>query len=156
MRHLIILICALTGVLHGQGLINPDFEIGDAGSTPAGWIATSGAGVVATERCWHGQSCVEVTPPAASVNPGILLQSIDATPYRGKLVRYRAAVRVTPEGRAGMWLRVDRRVEAGAVGGGSLDGTNGAVMYARRKGAGEYGHQGGDAPVRRDGRRHAV
>jgi C-terminal processing protease CtpA/Prc len=33
---------------------------------------------------------------------------LDAGAYRGKLIRYRAAVRVTEGGRAGLWLRVDR------------------------------------------------
>jgi hypothetical protein len=45
-----------------------------------------------------------------AATPGILLQSLDAAAYRGKLVRYRAAVRVTDGGRAGLWLRVDRAV----------------------------------------------
>ena len=109
MRHTVLLVCALAGALHGQGLNNPDFEQGAAGSVPAGWTNTVGSAVLRTEGCRQGKSCVEVAPPPAGAVPnGILLQSIDATPYRGKLVRYRAAVRVTPGGRAGLWLRVDR------------------------------------------------
>lgn len=38
---------------------------------------------------------------------GNVMQSIDATPLRGKRVRFRAAVRA--EGRAQLWLRVDRQ-----------------------------------------------
>lgn len=110
MRNLLILLWALACALHGQGLTNPDFEIGNTGeSTPAGWKTTVGTSLLLTDGCRQGRGCVEVSPPVGGAVPnGILLQSIDATPYRGKLLRYRAAVRVTPGGRAGMWLRVDR------------------------------------------------
>jgi hypothetical protein len=42
---------------------------------------------------------------------GNIMQSIDATPYRGKTIRFRAAVRIASEsdGRAQMWMRVDRK-----------------------------------------------
>jgi len=109
MRHPILLTCALAGALYGQGLNNPDFEKGTEGSGPAGWTATVGTALWKSEGCQQGQGCVELTPPVTGTVPnGILLQSIDATPYRGKFIRYRAAVRVTTGGRAGMWLRVDR------------------------------------------------
>ena len=36
------------------------------------------------------------------------MQMFDATPYRGKQIRYHAAVSVAAGGRAGLWLRVDR------------------------------------------------
>lgn len=42
---------------------------------------------------------------------GNLMQSIDATPYRGKSVRFRAAVRTEVSGagnQAQLWFRVDR------------------------------------------------
>jgi len=53
---------------------------------------------------------------------GNLMQSIDATPWRGKRVRYRAAVAMTEgEGRAQLWLRVDRTAAGGAPRAGFFD-----------------------------------
>jgi hypothetical protein len=43
---------------------------------------------------------------------GNLMQSVDATPYRGQRVRFRAAVRAevaVPGNQAQLWLRVDRK-----------------------------------------------
>jgi hypothetical protein len=40
---------------------------------------------------------------------GNLMQAIDATPFRGKRVRFRASVRMEGQaGRAQLWMRVDR------------------------------------------------
>ena len=109
MRHTSLWVCALAGALHGQVLKNADFEEGTPGAGVAGWTVTVGSGFWKTEGCAEAKGCVEVAPPVAGPNPnGILLQYVDATTYRGKLLRYRGAVRVTPGGRAGMWLRVDR------------------------------------------------
>ena len=92
------------------GLVNGGFEKGVPGTTPAAWQLTMGSAAVVTEGCREGAACVQVTPGPApdAAAPGILLQSVDAAAYRGKLVRFRAAVRVTDGGRAGLWLRVDR------------------------------------------------
>ena len=105
----VFLVFALAGALHGQGVINPDFEQDTTGEGPAGWRVTSGTALWKSEGCRQGKGCVEVSSATSGTpQPGILLQSIDATPYRGKLLRYRAAVRVSDRGRAGLWLRVDR------------------------------------------------
>ncbi len=92
------------------GLVNGGFEKGVPGTNPAAWQVTMGSAVIVTDGCREGGACVRVTPGPGSdaAAPGILLQSVDAAAYRGKLVRYRAAVRVTDGGRAGLWLRVDR------------------------------------------------
>lgn len=55
---------------------------------------------------------------------GNLVQSIDATPFRGKRIRYRAAVRtgeLDSEGRAQLWLRVDRESVGGQRRVGAFD-----------------------------------
>jgi len=98
--------------LAGQeiGLLNGGFERGVPGAMPAAWQVTMGSAAVVTEGCRQGAACVQVMPGAGpgAESPGILLQVLDAGAYRGKLIRYRAAVRVTEGGRAGLWLRVDR------------------------------------------------
>src|SRR5262245_33973188 len=109
MRRKLFLLLALGGALYGQGLSNPDMEEGSPGAGPAGWRTTSGTTLWNTEGCRQGKGCVEVAwAGSGTAQPGILLQSVDATPYRGKFVRYRGAVRSTAGGRAGLWLRVDR------------------------------------------------
>jgi hypothetical protein len=103
---------AAASPLAGQetGLVNGSFEKGVPGATPAAWQVTKGSAAVVTDGCRVGSACVQVMPGAGpgAESPGILLQMLDAGPYRRKLIRYRAAVRVTDGGRAGLWLRVDR------------------------------------------------
>jgi C-terminal processing protease CtpA/Prc len=103
---------AAASTLTGQeiGLVNGGFEKGVPGAMPPPWQVTLGSAAVVTDGCREGAACVEVMPGPGSdaASPGILLQSLDAAAYRGKLVRYRAAVRVADAGRAGLWLRVDR------------------------------------------------
>jgi C-terminal processing protease CtpA/Prc len=78
-----------------------------------GWIvpkAIVGYSVnLAATDCKVGKSCAEVEfSGAEKPSPfGNVMQSFDATPYRGKRIRYRAAVKVA-SGTAQMWLRVDR------------------------------------------------
>jgi hypothetical protein len=105
--------------------VNPDFEAGEAGQMPSGWmipkmLADQGFTAVLTEKePQSGKLCVEIrwpvgaTPKAPFAN---LVQSIDATPLRGKKIKVTAAIRIASaeEGkRAQMWLRVDR---AGGIG----------------------------------------
>ncbi len=101
-------VSALTA--QGIGLVNGGFEKAVPGAMPAAWQVTMGSAAVVTEGCRQGGACVQVMPGAGpgAESPGILLQMLDAGAYRGKLIRYRAAVRVTEGGRAGLWLRVDR------------------------------------------------
>jgi len=103
---------AAASMLAGQeiGLVNGGFEKGVLGAMPPAWQVTMGSAAVATDGCREGAACLQVTPGAGSdaAAPVILTQSLDAAAYRRKLIRYRAAVRVTEGGRAGLWLRVDR------------------------------------------------
>jgi hypothetical protein len=102
--------------------VNLDFELGEPGAAPQGWL-------VPRESLDHGYS-VELTTDDASrgarsavirrdqvkgerptEDVGNLMQKIDAVPYRGKRVRFSAAVRTEVRGRgnhAQLWLRVDR------------------------------------------------
>ena len=106
--------------------VNPDFEVGEAGQMPSGWmvpkmLADQGFTAVLTEKGpQSGKLCAEIRWPA-SATPSApfanLMQSVDATPWRGKRVKVTAAIRVaSAEGgrRAQMWLRVDRAGGMGA------------------------------------------
>src|SRR6185503_20810994 len=102
-----------------SALVNGDMEGVDAEGKLVGWrvpAALLEAGYAAgpeSADVFAGKGAAridsrEATPTGNSF--GNLLQSFDATPWRGKRVRYRAAVKVA-EGEAGghaqMWLRVD-------------------------------------------------
>lgn len=95
---------------------NLDFEQGELGRVPTGWIVpTPGYGALLTDQgARQGQRCVLLQSERGAKESapfGNIMQVVDAGAYRGKLVRLRAAVRV--EGaratdRAQLWLRVDR------------------------------------------------
>ncbi|MGD0776542.1 MAG: S41 family peptidase [Candidatus Solibacter sp.] len=109
-----IVLLALGAPLYAQSVFtNPDFEKGSPGAVPEGWfVPTAFAAWHAAwsgEACRQGKGCVDIAPgPDAGAAPGNLMQMFDAAPYRGKLVRYRAAVNVAAGARAAMWLRIDR------------------------------------------------
>ena len=100
-------------------LVNGNMESVDASGALAGWRAPQtllDAGYVIGpehEDVFEGTSAARID--ASAVEPsgnlfGNLVQSVDATPYREKRVRYRAAVKVAEAdggGRAQLWLRVD-------------------------------------------------
>ena len=103
-----------------KGPANLDLEGGTLGQVPTGWFvpgACSEAGYTARLSEDHpkqGNRCALLSRDAANRTGmpfGNLMQSFDATPYRGCRVRFRAKVRV--EGaqlgnRGQLWLRVDR------------------------------------------------
>src|SRR5262249_6085195 len=92
---------------------NLDFEAGQVGAEPSGWIVPhairdGGYHVSVVEEKPHGgKRCVLVqgAPNKANIF-GNVLQRVDATPYRGKKLRLRASVRT--QGRAQLWMRVDQ------------------------------------------------
>ena len=94
---------AALGVLMGAAPVAVPLEItGTAGSPPAGWdfVSMPAGGVsatVQTQDCHGGGACVAFTPNGSSFASGVLSRSIDATPYRGKRVRFRAFARVAEE-----------------------------------------------------------
>lgn len=105
---------------------NLDFEQGQPGEMPPGWHASPNAkdngytAKIVTERPEAGRQAALVALEGEKKDPnafGNLLTVFDATPYRGKKIRFRAAVRAEvpgPGSQAALWLRVDR--QGGGVG----------------------------------------
>ncbi|KAF0239688.1 MAG: hypothetical protein FD167_4346, partial [bacterium] len=98
--------------------LNLDFEEGQLGGIPEGWFApTSDRGYPAKlveETPKTGKRCVMLFSDKAEIAPnafGNVMQSIDASAFRGKRVKFRAAVKINGESdgaRAQLWFRVDR------------------------------------------------
>ena len=90
---------------------NLDFEAGAPGEPPPAWIIAKGYEAQTVEGgAKQGTKFARLTRMSGveDASPfGNAMQSIDATPHRGKWVRLRAAVRAG-EGSAQLWLRVDR------------------------------------------------
>jgi C-terminal processing protease CtpA/Prc len=93
-----------------------DFERDVPGQWAEGWFvppAVASAGTtarVSADEPATGERCVELVKQG-NLSFGNLMQSIDARPYRGYRVRFSASVRVepdAPQGRAQLWMRVDR------------------------------------------------
>ena len=102
---------------------NLGFEVGSLGEVPKGWFSpTSQYGYTAKltdQNPKSGALCavIEFTGQGQPTGFGNLMQSVDATSYRGKQIRFKAAVRTESagnQGRAQMWMRVDR--QGGAMG----------------------------------------
>lgn len=100
-------------------LANPDFELGNVGQLPDGWISPTAnigypAEVVEENPKTGKRSALVRSVPGAQIEArafGNLMQAIDATQWRGHRVRFRAAVRMEgedPAARAQLWLRADR------------------------------------------------
>ncbi len=108
-------------------LANLDFEQGEVGQEPAGWIVPQPLrekgyrAMTVAEQPESGARCAVLSAPEKPPGPGDfgnLMRSVDATAYRGKRVRFRAAVRAEGKDgappRAQLWMRVDR--DGGAMG----------------------------------------
>jgi C-terminal processing protease CtpA/Prc len=104
--------CAQTGPR------NLKFDEGQPGEVPIGWFSPrtiSGYSVkLIAENCKAGKHCAEIDFDGADKPApfGNIMRSFDATEYRGKRVRFRAAVKVSAQpsgGRAQLWFRVDRQ-----------------------------------------------
>jgi erythromycin esterase len=102
---------------NSQSLTNADFEEADRDGKPATWTAITGTGkgsyVVATveSQPFHGKRCVSITRDSAPWRwgYGALSQSVDATAYRGKRIRFRAATRAEVLGvgnKSGLFVKV--------------------------------------------------
>ena len=108
-------VLALPAALAQSGPQNLDFEEGQVDQLPPGWfVPTTGyTGMVVEGRVRQGQRCARLSSDQSDDQApfGNLMQTIDATPYRGKRLRLKAAVRVAIGGfddKAQLWLRVDR------------------------------------------------
>ncbi len=96
------------------------FEDQEAGTAPKGWfvpeaLASAGYTVkVVDDEPFEGLRCARLSGPAQRPAQTFsnMTRALNATPYRGKTVRFRAAVRTEALGdKAGcaqMWMRVDR------------------------------------------------
>ncbi|WGM39233.1 S41 family peptidase [Caulobacter sp. NIBR1757] len=94
---------------------NMNFDQGVAGAAPAGWrAATNGYESALDASDPHaGPLSVRLQRKADATAEqafGTVSRTLDAAPYRGQRVRFRAAARVKPVNgqRAGLWLRIDR------------------------------------------------
>lgn len=118
---LVLLSRAPTAAAAAAGPVNLDLEDGALGQLPTGWTqpkASAEAGYRAQltdENPKTGKRCGVIGRESRSEPTGLaagrLGQLFDATPYRGKRVRFRAAVRSEAAGedhQARIWLRVDR------------------------------------------------
>ncbi|MBM2813653.1 MAG: TSPc protein [Ignavibacteria bacterium] len=113
-----ILFFALNAV--AQPLIHPynlDFEDGEAGGMPVSWKLPSYAdkakykASLTTDNPYSGKLCLEINRTGNLDEEGLygsVMQSIDATQYQGKKVRFNAYLRAKLEslkGSAELWIR---------------------------------------------------
>ncbi len=83
-----------------SALTNPGFEQGDLGSVPTGWEILRGgfAAEISNTNPHNGEKCASLYRLEGNRSEvGGLGQTLDATPFRGKVIRLRAAVRVDAE-----------------------------------------------------------
>lgn len=96
--------------LHAQA--NFDLEKGALDGPLEGWFAPRGITdfkvTWSDHDCHQGTGCADITPtvPAPKLF-GNIMQSINATPYLGKRIRFRAAVKTTGSAHAQLWVRID-------------------------------------------------
>jgi C-terminal processing protease CtpA/Prc len=109
----IVSIFAAALLVQTGGPQNLNFESGEVGGAPVGWITPtpSFTSVIRKDGVSNGKRSVELSSPQQANTPfGNVMQSVDAASYRGKQVRFRAAVRVEGVGvQAQLWFRVDRQ-----------------------------------------------
>src|SRR5262249_34838067 len=86
--------------------LNLDFEESEPGQPPAGWRATVPAyrAETSAESPQSGKRCAVLHGASGAAGFGVLMQTVDAAPYRGHRVRLRAALRAE-EARATLWRR---------------------------------------------------
>jgi C-terminal processing protease CtpA/Prc len=120
LRFFVFAIVTSTAAISQQNL---GFEDGPIAVRSPGWFAPAGikgyTTNLSTDQPKAGKYCAELSwSGAADASPfGNIMQHFDATAYRGKRVRFRAAVRLAAGGseadRAQMWFRVDRSQATG-------------------------------------------
>jgi C-terminal processing protease CtpA/Prc len=96
--------------------INLDLEQGEIGQMPAGWFSRNPnySAVLTEEYPKTGKRAALLqsgAQPTKANEFGNLMQVFDATPFRGRRIRFKAAVRMAAagvSGRAALWMRVDR------------------------------------------------
>jgi hypothetical protein len=111
---------------------NLGFEEGQPGQAPDHWRVPRIPGyhvLISSENPKSGKQCVTIKRGTEKPGPfGNVMQGIDAAPFRGKRVRYRAAVRTQIEGQEGsahLWMRVDLTAKDGKRRSGFFDNMSG-------------------------------
>ncbi|MCX7880214.1 MAG: S41 family peptidase [Ignavibacteria bacterium] len=95
---------------------NLDFEIGEKGLLPKGWFVPTYAerlgyyAHLTDDEPYSGRFCFMLAKDGGYQEGiyGSVMQSVDATPYRGKKVLFRAYIRAeihSPQGSAHIWIR---------------------------------------------------
>jgi len=96
---------------------NLDFESGSVGQVPDDWVCPTKdyRAELSEQQPQSGKRAASLQSQFDSAMPGTgfgnLMQAIDATPFRGRRVRFKAFVRKEsglPAASANLWLRVDR------------------------------------------------
>lgn len=89
--------------------VNGGFENLGGDGRLVGWTIGQGLEAAADNVApYAGTASLRIARPGPE-GFGVVSQRLGATPYRGRVVRFRAAVRVSPgSDRAGLWLRADR------------------------------------------------
>lgn len=107
---------------------NPDFEQGQPGQAPERWSVPNVPGyqvLISDENPKSGKQCLTIKRGTEAPGPfGNVMQRVAAAPFRGKRVRFRAAVRTEVDGengRAQLWMRVDLPAKKGQRGVGFFD-----------------------------------
>jgi hypothetical protein len=113
MRQVNLLFCLAATLLAQQGPINLNFQENGAGGTPKNWFTDTGYSTATSDDCRRPKSRCAVLRYEGRSDPkdfGGVSQTFDATALRGKLVRYKAWLRIKDplEGRAQLSVRVDR------------------------------------------------
>ena len=114
----------------GPPAVSFDFEQGEVGQAPAWWVVSPDADIAASyafritdEKPQAGQRCAVLvsTGPLPAQGLGWALRPLDAAPFRGKRVRFRAQARVElgPHGQRGRLLLASGRAEQGVYEGTS-------------------------------------
>jgi uncharacterized protein (TIGR02246 family) len=91
---------------------NIHFAVGNLGEMPVGWqlgsspASVNSARIVAGPVCFSTGRCAQVQSSGSEKGLSYLNQTIDATPYRGKRLTYRAAVRAQVTGASVVRLQV--------------------------------------------------
>lgn len=115
-----VIICFATIETFSQNFLphsyNLDFEIGEAGHLPKGWVVPNYAeklgykAYITNEEPKTGKQCLELSREGEYIEDiyGSVMQSIDAKAFRGKKIKIRAAIRAeihSPKGSAHLWIR---------------------------------------------------
>jgi hypothetical protein len=108
-------------------ILNPGFELGALAEAPKDWVVPEIPGYAtmsSDDDPFEGSRCATmICEDEAAGRFGNLFQRVDAKPYQGKRIQFRAAIRadVKDGGKARLWLRVDRATTGGVPAMGAFD-----------------------------------